>query len=162
MELGIPAARSVPVKERDPFNTECAARQILDHVTSRWGVWVLLRLQEQPLRFYELRDHIEGISEKMLSQTLRNLAKDDLVWRRVEPTSPPQVTYGLTPLGSGLRGHLAAMLDWIEDNAEPAHAPAPSTDAGTPQDDAALLPPAANARTAKASTPAITASNRGE
>ncbi|GAA4704195.1 transcriptional regulator, HxlR family [Promicromonospora umidemergens] len=120
MELGILAGQSAAPKERDPFHTDCGARQVLDHVTSRWGVWVLLRLQEQPLRFYELRDHIEGISEKMLSQTLRNLAKDGLVWRKVEPTSPPQVTYGLTSLGSGLRGHLATMLDWIEDNTEPA------------------------------------------
>ena len=120
MEIGISEAPSSSTKDRDPFHTNCDARQVLDHVTSRWGVWVLLRLQEQPLRFFELRDHIDGISEKMLSQTLRNLAQDGLVWRKVEPTSPPQVTYGLTPLGSGLRGHLATMLDWIQDHTEPS------------------------------------------
>lgn len=98
----------------EPSGTECGAREVLDHVTSRWGVWVLIRLRDRPLRFYELRDRIDGISEKMLSQTLRNLVRDGLVWREVEPTSPPRVVYGLTPRGSGLCEHLAAMLDWIE------------------------------------------------
>ncbi len=119
MDNGIPADGSAPRGGRDVFHTECSARQMLDHVTSRWGIWVLLRLHEQrPLRFYELRDRIGGISEKMLSQTLRNLVQDGLVWREVEPDTPPKVAYGLTPLGGGLCGHLAAMLDWIEANAE--------------------------------------------
>jgi DNA-binding HxlR family transcriptional regulator len=81
-------------------------------------VWVLIRLQAEPLRFSELRDRIEGVSEKMLSQTLRNLTQDGLVWRKVEPTAPPKVTYGLTPLGSGLGQQLATMLGWIEAHAE--------------------------------------------
>nr|WP_051325610.1 helix-turn-helix domain-containing protein [Glycomyces tenuis] len=90
---------------------------MLDHVTSRWGVWVLIALREKALRFFELRERIEGISEKMLSQTLRNLVRDGLVWREVEPTVPPKVTYGLTPLGEGTGEPLAAMFEWIRDNA---------------------------------------------
>jgi DNA-binding HxlR family transcriptional regulator len=99
------------------FHTDCPARQVLDHVTSRWGVWVLLALRERELRFSELRESIEGISEKMLSQTLRTLARDGLVWRAVEPSTPPKVSYGLTPLGRGTSAPLASLFGWIRDNA---------------------------------------------
>ncbi|MGX1761922.1 winged helix-turn-helix transcriptional regulator [Streptomyces lydicus] len=81
------------------FHTDCPARDVVDHVTSRWGIWVLISLRSNDLRFYELRDSIQGISEKMLAQTLRSLVKDGLVRREVEPTTPPQVTYGLTEFG---------------------------------------------------------------
>jgi DNA-binding HxlR family transcriptional regulator len=101
----------------DVFHSDCPARQVLDHVTSRWGVWVLMALRAKELRFYELRERIEGISEKMLSQTLRTLVRDGLVWRTVEPSTPPKVTYGLTPLGKGTSEPLATMFDWLRDNA---------------------------------------------
>jgi DNA-binding HxlR family transcriptional regulator len=99
------------------FHSDCPARAVLDHVTSRWGVWVLLALQRADLRFYELRDRIEGISEKMLAQTLRTLVRDGLVWRAVEPSSPPRVSYGLTRLGRGTSEPLAKLFGWIRDNA---------------------------------------------
>ena len=83
----------------DVFHTDCLARDVVDHVTSRWGVWVLIALQRGGLRFYQLRESIQGISEKMLAQSLRTLVRDGLVWRHVEPTSPPQVSYGLTEFG---------------------------------------------------------------
>lgn len=86
----------------DVFHTDCPARDVVDHVTSRWGIWVLICLQRGDLRFFELRESIEGVSEKMLSQSLRALVQDGLVWRRVEPTTPPQVTYGLTEFGKEL------------------------------------------------------------
>lgn len=121
MENGIVVAPPARNASGDVLHSDCAAKQVLDHVTSRWGVWVLIRLRPGSLRFFEMRDSIEGISEKMLSQTLRNLVQDDLVWRRVEPTTPPQVTYGLTPNGAGLCEHLAAMLDWIESTFERPH-----------------------------------------
>ncbi|WP_100444799.1 winged helix-turn-helix transcriptional regulator [Glycomyces xiaoerkulensis] len=107
-----------PPDGREVFHSNCPARQVLDHVTSRWGVWVLIGLREDDLRFFELRERIQGISEKMLSQTLRHLVRDGLVWRRVEPTIPPKVTYGLTDLGRGVCEPLAAMFDWIRDNAD--------------------------------------------
>jgi DNA-binding HxlR family transcriptional regulator len=99
------------------FHTDCPARTVLDHVTSRWGVWVLVALRQRDLRFSELRESIEGISEKMLSQTLRTLVRDGLVWRAVEPTTPPKVTYGLTPLGKGTSEPLASLFDWIRGHA---------------------------------------------
>lgn len=108
----------VPPDGREVFHTNCSARRVLDHITNRWGIWVLLGLRHRELRFFELRDRIEGISEKMLSQTLRNLVADNLVWRRVEATVPPQVTYGLTEFGAGAADHLGGMFDWIRGNAE--------------------------------------------
>lgn len=106
-----------PPDGREVFHTNCPARQVLDHITNRWGIWVLLGLRHRELRFFELRDRIEGISEKMLSQTLRQLVADNLVWRRVEATVPPQVTYGLTEFGAGAADHLGGMFDWIRGNA---------------------------------------------
>jgi DNA-binding HxlR family transcriptional regulator len=103
---------------REAFHINCPARKVIDHITNRWGIWVLLGLRERELRFFELRDRIEGISEKMLSQTLRTLVADRLVWRRVEPTIPPQVTYGLTEFGEGAADHLGGMFDWIRGQAE--------------------------------------------
>lgn len=99
------------------FHSDCPARQVLDHVTSRWGVWILIALREKELRFFELRERIEGISEKMLSQTLRTLVRDGLLWRTVEPATPPRVSYGLTPLGTGTSEPLATMFGWIRDHA---------------------------------------------
>jgi DNA-binding HxlR family transcriptional regulator len=99
------------------FHTDCPARTVLDHVTSRWGVWVLMALLQRELRFFELRESIEGISEKMLSQTLRTLVRDGLVWRAVEPSTPPRVSYGLTPLGQGTSEPLAELFGWIRGHA---------------------------------------------
>ncbi|MEW2391074.1 helix-turn-helix domain-containing protein [Streptomyces venezuelae] len=95
------------------FHTDCPARDVVDHVTSKWGVWVLIALRSNELRFYELRDSIRGISEKMLAQALRALVQDGLVWRRVEPTTPPQVTYGLTEFGQDVGEPLTDLLDRI-------------------------------------------------
>ncbi|SEE23353.1 DNA-binding transcriptional regulator, HxlR family [Jiangella alba] len=95
------------------FNSDCPGRQVLDRVTSRWGVLVLAALSDGPLRFYLLRDRIGGISERMLSLKLRELTRDGMVLRTVEPTVPPQVSYELTPLGRELTVPLQALLDWI-------------------------------------------------
>ncbi|MBP0932345.1 MULTISPECIES: winged helix-turn-helix transcriptional regulator [Streptomyces] len=95
------------------FHTDCPARDVVDHVTSRWGVWVLIALRSSDLRFYELRESIKGISEKMLAQTLRALVQDGLVWRKVEPTTPPQVTYGLTEFGQDVGEPLTDLFDRI-------------------------------------------------
>nr|WP_042179472.1 helix-turn-helix domain-containing protein [Kibdelosporangium sp. MJ126-NF4]CEL13841.1 Redox-sensing transcriptional regulator QorR [Kibdelosporangium sp. MJ126-NF4]CTQ88209.1 Redox-sensing transcriptional regulator QorR [Kibdelosporangium sp. MJ126-NF4] len=100
-------------KQYEVFHTDCPARDVVDHVTSRWGIWVLICLRSNDLRFYELRESIKGISEKMLSQTLRALVKDDLVWRKVEPTTPPQVTYGLTEFGWDVGEPLTELFDRI-------------------------------------------------
>ncbi|KPI30886.1 transcriptional regulator, HxlR family [Actinobacteria bacterium OV450] len=100
-------------KRYDVFHTDCPARDMVDHVTSRWGIWVLISLRNNDLRFFELRESIQGISEKMLAQTLRALVQDDLVWRTVEPTTPPQVTYGLTEFGRNVSEPLVELFDRI-------------------------------------------------
>ncbi|MET7683629.1 helix-turn-helix domain-containing protein [Streptomyces sp. NPDC005423] len=100
-------------KRYDVFHTDCPARDMVDHVTSRWGIWVLISLRSNPLRFYELRESIQGISEKMLAQTLRTLVRDGLLWREVEPTTPPQVTYGLTEFGRDIGEPLTDLFDRI-------------------------------------------------
>jgi DNA-binding HxlR family transcriptional regulator len=88
-------------------------RQVLDHITSRWGVLVLAALTRGPLRFSELSRIIDGISEKMLSQTLRTLTRDGLLARSVEPATPPRVSYALTALGQELTESLGPFLDWL-------------------------------------------------
>ncbi|GAA1186310.1 hypothetical protein GCM10009654_49850 [Streptomyces hebeiensis] len=107
-------------KPRDPcdaFNSDCPGREVLNHLTSRWGLLVLVALRDGPLRFYELRTLIDGISEKMLAQTLRTLVRDGLLSREVLPTVPPSVRYELTPLGEGAALPLEAMLAWVRQNA---------------------------------------------
>ncbi|MGW1741382.1 winged helix-turn-helix transcriptional regulator [Nocardia sp. NPDC001965] len=97
----------------DAFNSDCPAREVLDHITGRWGVLILTALSARSLRFSELHGVIGGISEKMLSQTLRTLVRDGLVERVVEPSTPPRVRYEITALGRGLTESLQQLLDWI-------------------------------------------------
>lgn len=99
----------------DAFNSSCPSRSVLDHVTSKWAVLVLVVLSRGEHRFSALRRAVGGISEKMLAQTLRTLESDGFVHREVAPTTPPQVSYGLTELGRGVTGHLAGLVGWIED-----------------------------------------------
>jgi len=107
------ADRGVPDAVSDVFNSDCPGRTVLDHVTSRWGLLILASLREGPQRFYELRDRIGGISEKMLSQNLRILGRDGLIAREVEPALPPKVSYRLTPMGAELAVPLQSLLDWV-------------------------------------------------
>ncbi|MFW5416449.1 helix-turn-helix transcriptional regulator [Nocardiopsis sp. CNT-189] len=106
-------ASGTPPAAGTVFDPDCPARTVLDHVTGRWGVLILRTLTGGPVRFAGLRDRIGGISEKMLSQTLRTLARDGLVERTVEPTAPPQVSYSLTALGAELTEPLGELVDWI-------------------------------------------------
>ncbi|MEU5689671.1 winged helix-turn-helix transcriptional regulator [Streptomyces venezuelae] len=113
MSEGVQLTQAETGTRYEVFHTDCPARDVVDHVTSKWGVWVLIALRNNELRFYELRDSIRGISEKMLAQALRALVQDGLVWRRVEPTTPPQVTYGLTEFGQDVGEPLTDLLDRI-------------------------------------------------
>ena len=97
---------------------DCPTRVVLDHVMSRWGVLLLLALSERTMRWGELRRVVEGISEKMLAQTLRTLETDGLVHREVTATVPPRVDYSLTPLGTDLVARLLPLMEWIVDNAD--------------------------------------------
>ena len=113
MGVGPEAGRRAAAALGDAFDSECPGRAVLNHVCSRWGTLILLSLRERPARFYELRDTIGGISEKMLSQNLRTLTRDGLIRREVEPDTPPKVTYSLTELGQELATPLQGLLDWV-------------------------------------------------
>ncbi|MCP9836664.1 helix-turn-helix transcriptional regulator [Cyanobium sp. N.Huapi 1H5] len=95
---------------------ECPSREILKHVTSRWGVLALVALMERTHRFSELRRRIGGVSEKMLAQTLQQLEQDGFIRRVSYPVAPPHVEYSLTALGVGIGRQVEAMTDWIEIN----------------------------------------------
>src|SRR3954465_724606 len=97
----------------DTFDSRCPSRSIADQVTTRWGTLVIAALVTGPHRFSELHQRVGGISQKMLSQNLKALARAGLVDRHVEPTTPPQVTYSLTDLGESLAGPLCALLSWF-------------------------------------------------
>jgi len=96
----------------------CPSRIVLDHVTSKWGVLLLVALSERTMRWGELRRIVEGISEKMLAQTLRTLEADGIVHREVTASIPPRVDYSLTERGTELVARLLPLMDWIVDNAE--------------------------------------------
>lgn len=95
----------------------CPTRTVLDHVTSKWGVLVILALSEESLRWGELRRVVQGISEKMLAQTLRVLEADGFVLRVAQPVIPPRVDYSLTDRGRELCSRLMPLMSWIDDNA---------------------------------------------
>ncbi|MFD4415112.1 winged helix-turn-helix transcriptional regulator [Streptomyces sp. NPDC058251] len=120
MAEGVQLTQAEADHRYEVFHTDCPARDVVDHVTSRWGVWVLISLRSSDLRFHELRDSIRGISEKMLAQTLRALVQDGLVWREVEPTTPPQVTYGLTEFGQDVGKPLTDLFDRITQRLPPS------------------------------------------
>lgn len=86
------------------------------HVASRWAGLIVLELWAGPLRFHLLRDALPGISEKVLAQNLRELVRDGLVDRAVEPTRPPRVTYSLTALGAQLAARVHGLLVWVGDH----------------------------------------------
>lgn len=98
------------------FPAACPTRVVLDHVTSKWGVLVIVALAERSLRWGELRRGVEGISEKMLAQTLKLLEADGFVLRDAQPSIPPRVDYSLTPLGEELASQLLPLVSWIADN----------------------------------------------
>jgi DNA-binding HxlR family transcriptional regulator len=94
----------------------CPSREVLKHVTSRWGVLVLMALEGGTRRFGELRRGIGGISERMLAQTLQWLTDDGLVRRVAHEVVPPHVEYSLTPLGREAAERVRGLADWIETN----------------------------------------------
>ena len=102
----------------DVYASACPSRQALDRIADRWTTLIIGQLAERPHRFGELRRAVDGISQKMLTQTLRGLERDGLVSRHVLPTTPVAVEYALTPLGETLIAPMAAIHAWAE-----AHVP---------------------------------------
>lgn len=100
------------------FEEACPSRVVLDHVTSKWGVLVLVSLKGRTLRWGQLRRSVEGVSEKMLAQTLKTFERDGLVSRVALPVIPPHVEYSLTPRGEELVELLVPLLRWVTENTE--------------------------------------------
>ena len=98
----------------DVFSKACPSRGTLEHVTGRWGTLTLGALHEGSFRFNELRRRVDGVSEKMLSQTLHALERDGLVHREAQPTNPPRVDYELTPLGREVAERLLSLIHFVE------------------------------------------------
>lgn len=98
----------------DLMAAACPSRDVLKHLTSRWGVLVLIALQTGTLRFSELRRRVGGVSERMLAQTLQWLEGDGMLERRAFKIVPPHVEYTLTPLGEEAAAKVRDLADWIE------------------------------------------------
>jgi DNA-binding HxlR family transcriptional regulator len=98
------------------FSALCPTRLVLNRIADKWTVLVVILLQDGTKRFSHLQREIDGISQKMLTQTLRGLERDGLVTRKVYATVPPKVEYALTPLGHTLKDMLYAIKTWSEAN----------------------------------------------
>ncbi|STB68005.1 HTH-type transcriptional activator hxlR [Citrobacter freundii] len=107
---------SQQLRDGNLFAEKCPSREVLKHVTSRWGVLILVALRDGTHRFSDLRRKMGGVSEKMLAQSLQALEQDGFINRVSYPVVPPHVEYSLTPLGEQVSEKVAALADWIEVN----------------------------------------------
>ena len=104
------------VERGNVLASACPSRQILQHLTSRWGALVLVSLHSGTKRFSELRRAIDGVSERMLTKTLQELEADGMLIRKSYNTVPPQVDYTLTEFGSQASNKMFELVDWLEMN----------------------------------------------
>jgi len=100
------------------YNKDCPTRQVLNRIADKWTVLVVGSLSQRTKRFSELKKEISGVSQKMLTQTLRGMERDGLLTRKVYPTVPPKVEYTLTDLGNSLITMLNEIRNWSEGNIE--------------------------------------------
>jgi DNA-binding HxlR family transcriptional regulator len=119
--LGTPAETSSRIgpalkayKQKDGSPENCPIRDVLDRIGDKWSTLLVLTLAERPHRFGELRRAVFDISQRMLTQTLRELQRDGLITRTVHPTTPPSVEYALTALGSSLLDPLSHLIRWAD------------------------------------------------
>ncbi|MFD0134768.1 winged helix-turn-helix transcriptional regulator [Streptomyces sp. NPDC007148] len=101
-------SESRPTRQQEP----CRTREVLDIVGDKWSLLVVRNLSQGPLRFTELKRAIDGISQRMLTVTLRSLERDGILTRTVRNVMPPHVSYELTPMGKTLRQATAPLLEW--------------------------------------------------
>jgi len=118
MKVSFDISRDAPGFDNGILPGACASRTVLDHVTSKWGVLVIIALSQGTRRWSELRRIVDGISEKMLASTLRTLEADGFIARESFPVIPPRVEYSLTDRGRSLADRLLPLMDWIADNAD--------------------------------------------
>lgn len=100
------------------FDSNCPTRQVLDCIADKWTVLIVCRLADGTLRFAQLRRAVDGISQKVLTSTLRELERDGIVSRRLYASVPPKVEYSLTPLGRSLCTLVVGICEWAETNIE--------------------------------------------
>jgi DNA-binding HxlR family transcriptional regulator len=100
----------------DVMMDACPTRQVLGRIADKWTTLVVLALDDGTLRFSQLRNRIQGVTQKMLTQTLRALERDGMVSRKVYPTVPVTVEYTLTPLGRSLGEAVAVIRNWAYGN----------------------------------------------
>ncbi|WP_137043518.1 helix-turn-helix domain-containing protein [Pseudolabrys sp. FHR47] len=110
--LGVPLSEKLA--RGNLLAAACPSREVLKHLTSRWGVLVLIVLERRMHRFSELRRAVGGVSERMLAQTLQHLEQDGMVARVAYQVVPPHVEYSLTPLGREAAEKVRVLADWIE------------------------------------------------
>jgi DNA-binding HxlR family transcriptional regulator len=101
---------------RGPFSATCPTRELLDQLGDKWSMLVMMAVAERPVRFNALKRAIEGISQKVLTQTVRRLERNGLVTRTIYPTVPVTVEYGITPLGTSLVGLIEPLREWAIEN----------------------------------------------
>ncbi|KQR34140.1 transcriptional regulator [Rhizobium sp. Leaf155] len=118
-----PTAASVPAQASAPLPDfanldfdNCPVRDLLNHIGGKWSTLLLQALAERPYRFGELRRMVPDISQRMLTQTLRDLQRDGYIHREVFPTKPPSVEYSMTPLGRSLYLPLSQVINWALDH----------------------------------------------
>ncbi|MFE5811738.1 winged helix-turn-helix transcriptional regulator [Streptomyces sp. NPDC056491] len=97
--------------------SDCPSRPILDQIADKWSMMVMAVL-DKPTRFNEIKRRLEGVTQRVLTQTLRRLERNGMIVRRVLPTSPVGVEYSLTPLGESLREPFGRLYDWTVNNAD--------------------------------------------
>lgn len=97
----------------------CPVRNVLDHLSAKWTLLVLIELEQKPMRFNALGRALPDISKRMLTQTLRDLERDGILSRVVFDTKPPSVEYALTEMGRSLMGPLMGLVEWAEVNMAP-------------------------------------------
>ena len=102
----------------DVFNSRCPTREVLDRIADKWSVLIIQRLSGGTLRFAQIRRAVDGISQKVLTNTLRGLERDGIVTRRIYASVPPRVEYSLTDLGKSLCGLVRGICNWAEGNME--------------------------------------------
>jgi DNA-binding HxlR family transcriptional regulator len=98
------------------YDRSCPARLVLDHLADKWAVLIIAQLAHGTMRFAELRRAVDGVSQKMLTVTLRALERDGLVSRKLYASVPPKVEYSLTPLGNSLSNKVQELCRWSESN----------------------------------------------
>jgi len=106
--------REEAAREYDAFLASCPARQLLDRISDKWVTLIVTALADGPQRYSDLSRRIAGVSQKMLTQTLRSLERDGLITRSVTPSVPVRVDYELTPLGQTLLPLIASIKGWAE------------------------------------------------